>query len=178
MNRSKLVLSTLALAFLVGGTAASAQSTELDTACLVALDACSANCNDLAEPGLSRSCLSRCDAAATTCFGDPAPTLSSERYLAHWGDALVLTKSAPACNDTTPCPAEYGSCGSWSGFYDCGDPYCGVSSLCKICDEWGQCTAGGPATKQNRERYRVCFNQQMQSCTEYQRGIQTLGCGC
>lgn len=32
--------------------------------------------------------------------------------------------------------------------------------------------------KQRRERYRVCFNQQMEACTEYQHAVSTLSCGC
>ena len=32
--------------------------------------------------------------------------------------------------------------------------------------------------KQRRERFRVCFNAIGQSCTEWQRTMITLGCGC
>lgn len=179
MTRPTLALTLiLGLAFLaLGGASAAAQTAELDEACLVALDACSANCNDLGDEVNTASCLSRCERAASVCFGDAEPTLSADEYLAFWGENVLLTKAA-ACNSTTPCPPEYGACTGWSGFSDCGDPFCGISTLCKICDEWGQCTAGGPATKQNRERFRVCFNAQMQGCTEYQRASQTLHCGC
>lgn len=179
MKRAPLILALLTtLTFPLAVSAAPQdESGVLDGACMAALDLCSVNCTALGDGVEALSCVTRCNQAAALCLGDEEPTLSSEEYLAHWGDALVL-KSSPTCNDTTPCPPEYGSCGSWSGFYDCGDPFCGISTLCKRCDEWGQCTAGGPAMKQNRERYRVCFNAQMQGCTEYQRGVQTLGCGC
>jgi hypothetical protein len=179
MNRPTLAFTLiLGLAFLALGSApAQAQAAELDGACLVALDACSASCNDLGDEVSSASCLSRCNTAVTPCLGDEEPTLSSEAYLTAWGENPLSTKAA-ACHDLTPCPPEYGSCGSWSAFEDCGDPHCGPSTLCKICDEWGQCTAAGPATKQSVERYRVCFNAQMQGCTEYQRASQTLYCGC
>lgn len=178
MRRSSLVptLMTALPCLLLMGAAAQAQSTELDGACIAALDVCSASCNDLGDRAQTVGCLSRCNQAASTCLGDEEPTLSSVDYLAHWSDGLVFEMSG-ACHDTTPCPPEYGSCGSWSTFEDCGDPFCGVSTLCGECDEW-RCEAGGPATKQNRERFRVCFNQQQQGCTEYQRAVSTLGCGC
>lgn len=179
MNRPTLVLTLITgLAFLALGSApATAQAAELDEACLVALDACSANCNELGDEVNTASCLSRCDRAATVCFGDEEATLSADAYLAYWGENVLLTKAA-ACNDTTPCPPEYDACTNWSSFSDCGDPFCGPSTLCKRCDEWGQCLVAGPATKQNRERYRVCFTPQMQGCTEYQRSSLTLYCGC
>lgn len=179
MHRPTLALTLITgFALLTLGSApASAQATVLEEACLVGLDTCSLNCNEIGDPASAATCRTRCEKAATTCFGDEQPTLSSEQYLAYWGDNVLATK-ASACHDTTPCPSEYGSCGSWSTFSDCGDPFCGISTACKICDEWGQCTAGGPALTQYRERYRVCFNAQMEGCTEYQRVTQSLGCGC
>ena len=175
-------LKTLALTLITGmaclvfgSAAAPAQPAVLAEACLVALDACSVSCHEIGDPQLSAGCLARCDLAAATCFDDEEVTLSSEDYLGKRTSGL-FTKAA-ACHDTTPCPAEYGSCGSWSGFSDCGDPICGPSSLCQTCNEWGQCLLG-PATKQRRERFRVCFNQQMEGCTEYQWATQTLSCGC
>lgn len=179
MRRLSLILALLTTLTFPLVVSASPQdgSAVLVESCVAALDVCSVTCNDLGDGEKTKSCLTRCDQAAATCFGDEEVTLSSEEYLAHWGDALVFAHSG-ACHDTTPCPPEYGSCGSWSGFSDCGDPFCGPSTLCKICDEWGQCTAGGPATKQSRERFRVCFNQQMEGCTEYQRTSQVENCGC
>jgi len=178
MRRVPLILTLLITLTIPMGTSASAQDGPgvLDEACLAALDLCSVSCAELGDVTEALGCRSRCDAAATTCFGDEPATLSSEEYLAYWGNALTF--KAAACHSTTPCPTEYGSCGSWSGFSDCGDPFCGPSTLCKRCNEWGQCLAAGPATKQNRERFRVCFNAQQQGCTEYQRASQTLGCGC
>lgn len=179
MNRATLLpaLLTTLVFLLLAGAPAPAQTAVFDQACVAALDLCSATCNDLGVRAKTQSCLTRCNKAAATCFGDEEVTLSSEEYLAHWGDVVAFSHSG-ACHDTTPCPQEYGSCASWSQFEDCGDPFCGISTLCPECDEWGQCTAGGPAMKQNRERYRVCFNQQMEGCTEYQRTVQTLSCGC
>jgi hypothetical protein len=36
----------------------------------------------------------------------------------------------------------------------------------------------GAGQVQNAERYRVCFNAQGQSCTEYQLTNISIGCGC
>jgi hypothetical protein len=68
-------------------------------------------------------------------------------------------------------------CDNWSSFSDCGDEFCGAAFGCGECNE-GQCEAYGPAMRQLRERYRVCFNPQGQPCTEYQLTATTLGCGC
>ncbi|HEX6198850.1 MAG TPA: hypothetical protein VF150_01195, partial [Thermoanaerobaculia bacterium] len=145
MRRSSLLLTLMAAlpCLLLMGAAAHAQPEELDGACIVALDVCSSSCNDLDDRAQTVGCLSRCDKAASVCLGDEEPTLSSVEYLAHWSDGLVF-EAAGACHSTTPCPPEYGSCASWSTFQDCGDPFCGISTLCKECDEWGLCTAGGP----------------------------------
>jgi len=179
MKRATLsfVLITVLAIPLLGTAVARAQTLEIDQACAVALDVCFANCDGRADLAEASQCRIGCENSAATCLPDEAPTLSSEEYLAFQGQSSLFTKAA-ACHDTTPCPTEYGSCGTWSSFSDCGDEFCGISFACKICDEWGQCTAGGPALKQHRERYRVCFNQQMQGCTEYQRSTTTYGCGC
>jgi hypothetical protein len=178
MRESRLFLLLLAALMVSLGASASAQerSAALDDACLAALDVCSVDCTALDDGLQALTCLNRCDAAATICLGDDKATLSAEEYLAHQGYGLSF--KAAACHSLTPCPPEYGACTNWSSFSDCGDPHCGISTLCKECDEWGQCTAAGPAMKQDRERFRVCFDQQMQGCTEYQRTSSTLGCGC
>lgn len=145
--------------------------------CDLAQERCSVNCFGR-EDKLERSaCLIGCDNAAALCSCDEPVTLRSEDVVAAslWPDPVGF---AGACHSTTPCGSEYGSCASWSSYSNCGDPFCGVALGCGECNEWGQCEAGGPATKQNRERYRVCFNAQGQQCTEYQRTSINLGCGC
>jgi hypothetical protein len=177
MRRLSLILALLTTFPLVVSASPQDGSAVLAESCVAALNVCSVTCNDLGDRAKTQSCLTRCDRAAATCFGDEEATLSSEEYLAHWGDALVFAQSE-ACHDTTPCPPEFGSCGSWSDLYDCGDPQCSFSTLCQQCNEWDQCTIAGPMTSQVQERFRVCFNQQMQGCTEYQNFLQSLGCGC
>jgi hypothetical protein len=57
------------------------------------------------------------------------------------------------------------------------EPFCSSANHCgDECPEFGPCP--GPAIKQRQERFRVCFNALGQSCTEYQRTLLNLGCGC
>lgn len=152
--------------------------------CDTAQQRCSVNCFGLADSEIG-SCLVGCDNAAAICSCDEAVTLRSEDVVAKFAEAAKSAKSpwpdptasAAACHSTTPCGSGYSSCASWSTFIDCGDPYCGFAIGCGECSG-GQCEPGGPGTKQNLERYRVCFNSQGQQCTEYQRSSITLYCGC
>ena len=68
------------------------------------------------------------------------------------------------------------SSAGWSGYSDCGDPICGIYRWCGDCGDpfgcWDQ------ATRQRQERFRVCFNQFGQSCTEYQNVLVLVACGC
>ncbi len=142
---------------------------------------CTANCSALETQEVITTCLLACAKVAATCSCDEAVTLSSEDVV-NWGlaegpfDGIGLKA---ACHSTTPCPAEYGSCGSWSSYSDCGDPYCGIFKFCgdpPWCYEPDLCF--GPATRQRRERFRVCFNASAQSCTEYQQTNYPVSCGC
>lgn len=173
-TRLSFIVTVLFLLLSVG--AAQAQAVKCRP-CEVAHEKCSVNCLGREGDNEIRSCLIGCDNAAAFCSCDEPATLSAEDYVERFG-LQGVTAFAAACNPTTPCSSEYGACTNWSTFTDCGDPFCGPSTACRICDEWGQCTAAGPATKQNRERYRVCFNPQGVHCTEYQRSTATLGCGC
>lgn len=171
-------VSLLSLSLLLPSVgAAQVQPVPIEGFCAISYETCSANCVGLGDLEAISACSIGCDNAAALCTLDEEPTLSSEEYLVFSGQAEIFHKSG-ACHDTTACPAGYDSCASWSSYSDCGDQFCGFSTSCQVCDEWGQCRLGGPAQKQYRERYRVCFNAQAQSCTEYQRVAQTLGCGC
>jgi hypothetical protein len=145
----------------------------MSEACAVTQEQCTVDCLGRGERGEMVGCLMGCDNAAAQCARDEEPTLSSEWYVEQLGNVLA-TKSG-ACHDTTPCPAEYGSCGSWSGYSNCGDPYCGVYRFCGSCQEP---FCFGEATRQRQERYRVCFNAQQESCTEWQRISTVVTCGC
>lgn len=146
-------------------------------------DQCLVNCFGREDQSQMLGCLIGCDNAAAERVGDEEVTLSSEDYVAQWGNGGVT--AASACHSTAPCPAEYDSCASWSSYSNCGDPYCGIYRYC--CADLGptgpqpnipNCELFGDALRQYRERYRVCFNASGQSCTEYQRTSVVAGCGC
>lgn len=171
-----ILVAVLALLLVPAAFAQAQPQPAFSGACAAIQNRCSANCFGLADAQAVVPCLIGCDNAAATCTrGEDRVTLSSEEYLAQRGGNSLVTRAA-ACNPTTPCPPEYGSCASWSAYYDCGDPFCGVYGHCG--DPCGEPLCFGDATRQFRERYRVCFNQQAQPCTEYQRTSVVLGCGC
>jgi hypothetical protein len=142
-------------------------------ACALAAEGCYGKCFDLDDKSGMRTCLSKCDNVAATCTCDEAVTLRSEDLVPFaWPN---VTKAA--CHPITSCQPAYPSCASWSGYSDCDDPFCGFAPQCgDDCPEFGPCP--GPAMKQRRERFRVCFNEFGQSCTEWSRTMINLGCGC
>lgn len=150
--------------------------------CEIAQERCSVNCLGL-ENNKMGACLIGCDNSAALCSCDEPATLNSEDFVERFGATFksglkVATELSEVCHPTTACGSQYGSCANWSTYSYCGDPFCGIALGCGECDEWGQCEAGGPATKHYRERYRVCFNTLGQPCTEYQRSTTTGSCGC
>jgi hypothetical protein len=140
---------------------------------------CSANCFGLDREQIG-GCLIACDNEAATCSCDEAVTLSSEAFLAKSGSGSgprVITAFADACHSTVPCGTEYGSCAGWSSYVDCDEPRCAFHVQgCGPCGPEDPCF--GPGLRQNLERYRVCFNEQQQGCTEYQRTSWIVGCDC
>ena len=152
--------------------------------CDVAQERCSANCFGLEEKAESVTCLIACDNAAATCSCAEEVTLRSEDVVANnWlrvAEPSRLIAESSACHSTTPCGSAYPSCASWSGYFDCGDPYCGINRWCGDVETCPDPEFGcwGPALRQWRERFRVCFNAIGWWCTEYQRTSHTLGCGC
>jgi hypothetical protein len=145
--------------------------------CALAHKKCSATCFSLAEKGGMGDCLVACDNATATCTCDQSVTLRSEDLVSwEWPG----TTKAAACHGSVSCQPNYPSCASWSTYTDCGDPYCGATRGCGECncDEWGHCICGpGPAWRQSRERFRVCFDSLGNSCTEWQTYL-TATCGC
>ena len=141
--------------------------------CAFAHQRCSATCFSLAEKGGVGECLMACDNAAATCTCDQAVSLQSEDLVSwDWPD----TAKAAACHGTVSCQPNYPSCAGWSGYSDCGDPQCGIYRWCGNCGDPFGCW--DPATRQPRERFRVCFNQSGQSCTEWQGTLVLVACGC
>lgn len=81
---------------------------------------------------------------------------------------------AAACNWGATCGSEYGSCGSWSGTYECDAPTCTMHHWCGEPEG----PMSGPGMVQPVERYRVCFNSSGQSCTQYEHFWVLQSCGC
>jgi hypothetical protein len=145
--------------------------------CLVAQKRCSVDCFGRADKSSLTACLIDCDNAAATCSCDEQVSLRSEDVAASFPWLAKVATKADACHSTTPCGSAYPSCASWSGYSDCDAPFCGIYRWCPDdCAEDFGCW--GPALKQRQERFRVCFNAQGQSCTEYSSTQITLGCGC
>ena len=141
--------------------------------CALAHKHCSASCFGLAEKGGMGECLMSCDNTAATCTCDQAVSLRSED-LVSWD--LPGGAKADACHGTVSCQPGYPSCAGWSGYSDCGDPQCGIYRWCGNCGDPFGCW--DPATRQPRERFRVCFNQFGQSCTEWEGTLVLVACGC
>lgn len=83
------------------------------------------------------------------------------------------------CQAASTCPAEYGSCSSWSASTLC-DQTCGGIGFCICRPVWSEECQGVPAEPKGRDSYnsfRVCFNASGQSCTEWQQTSYTY-CGC
>ncbi len=140
-------------------------------ACNIAQTKCYSGCFGADDKAGMGTCLTACDNAAATCSCEERATLHSEDLLPR-PDRFMKA----ACHSTTPCGSEFGSCASWSAYFDCDDPFCGFGAHCgEECPEIGPCP--GPALKQRQERYQVCFDQFGNQCTQYQRITLNLGCG-
>lgn len=129
---------------------------------------CFATCFANVDKGKMGACLTACNNAA-------AVTLRSED-LVQWG--LVSINKA-ACHESVSCQPNYPSCASWSSYSTCGDPFCEFQFACgeRICYEGGICVPqGGPARHEPYERFRVCFDQFGNSCTEWYR-LNIYSCG-
>lgn len=92
---------------------------------------------------------------------------------------------ASLCPTANTCPAEYGSCSSWSQATTCSDAACG-SDTCttRKCVDWEKphCLeweiTSVPARWDSSWSYRVCFNQAGSACTEYTIWSRIKTCGC
>ena len=178
-----LLLATLGLLVLPGLAAAgervSSQSAAAVlppqaqcAACISAHERCSATCLGRGEAGLG-ACLTACDNAGALCSCDDAVTLRSEDVVA-MRPALAESLTS-TCHSTTSCQPAYPSCASWSSYSLC-DEYCGIGNRCNIgCPNLNNCP--GPATIDRTERFRVCFDQFGNSCTEWQVTTLTF-CRC
>lgn len=133
--------------------------------CAFAHRHCSAACFSLAEKGGMGKCLTQCDNAAATCTCDQTVTLRSEDLVSHeW-----LSQNKAACNEPVSCQPDYASCAGWSPYSVCGDSFCRNRIGCsQECDGPYCWPTSGPILIESWERYRVCFDQFGNSCTEWQ----------
>lgn len=143
-------------------------------ACVSAQKRCSATCFGLdGEMGLG-ACLTACDNAAALCSCEDGVTLRSEDVVT--ARPGLIESLTTACHSTTSCQPAYPSCASWSSYSSCDAPFCGTGNRCGLgCPNPGFCP--GPATIDRLERFRVCFDQFGNSCTEWQVTTLTV-CGC
>lgn len=82
--------------------------------------------------------------------------------------------AAPACQSASTCP-DPKSCGSWSGYFDCEEPFCDLDPFCGA--KVGQEEA--PATFQLRQQFRDCILLDGSPCREYSNLIAVRRrCGC
>ena len=134
--------------------------------CTAVYQRCAATCFGRDDKSGMGACLTGCDNIAATCSCDEVGALRSEDLVAfEWPSAAKA-----ACHGTVSCQPNYPSCASWSGYAACDTPYCGTGIHCGecTCDEF-RCWCGpGPALKEKEERFRVCFDQYGNSCTEWQ----------
>jgi hypothetical protein len=85
------------------------------------------------------------------------------------------------CQAPKTCAPQYGSCGSWSAYSQCSfqcnsDPWCSCGP--DIPDQ-PPCEPNPYDTSAlvSYNSFRVCFNAQGQSCTEWRRAFSSY-CGC
>jgi hypothetical protein len=127
----------------------------------------------LALPGLAAAG-ERGGSVAVLAGGIPAQTAALRSDLVPSWARPSATKAA--CHGNVSCQPNYPSCASWSGYSDCGDPICGIYRWCGNCGDPFGCW--DDATRQQRERFRVCFDQLGNSCTEWQTTLVLTACGC
>lgn len=143
--------------------------------CALAHQKCSATCFADVDKGQMSACLTACNNAAAICTCDGAVTLRSEDLVQR--GLVSITKAA--CHGWVSCQPDYPSCAGWSSYSACGDPYCEDQHGCGDCNcDFGICVCEwAPARFVPNERFRVCFNQFGNSCTEWQ-GLVIYTCGC
>lgn len=123
---------------------------------------------------------------------EAAPPEAEERVIAPtpemldaalFGDPADMAAAIPlsGCQAPSTCPSQYGSCSGWSGWSQCSfacnsNPWCGCGP--EHPDE-PPCEPNPYETSAlvGSNSFRVCFNSQGQSCTEWKRGFSSY-CGC
>jgi len=150
--------------------------------CAGAQQQCFATCFAETDKGLMSACLTACNNAAATCTCDGTLALRSEEFVQR---GLVTFTESATCNPVVSCQPDYPSCGTWSSYSGCGEPWCDVEEDCPDCSRcendppgFPECLCDpGPAHHEIFERFRVCFNEFLEGCVEWQRTIGYM-CGC
>jgi hypothetical protein len=107
----------------------------------------------------------------------PSPELL-KAALTNDPDAMreAVAATASTCQAASTCPAQFGSCGTWSTPSLCSET-CGTP-LC-ICRPIKDCEGEPPEPRgtDTFNSYRVCFDPNHNACTEWSSTTSTF-CGC
>lgn len=141
--------------------------------CGLAFQECFASCFADARKGRTGACLTACDKAAAICTCDEVAAVRSED-LVKWG--VVSLNQEASCHGWISCQPNYPSCAGWSNWSSCGGMECLMGPFCVECTE-ESCPTEAPYMSAPQERFRVCFDQFSNPCTEWQI-IDYPGCGC
>ncbi len=133
--------------------------------CALAFEKCFADCFTDGAKGTTPACVKACRKAAAVCRCDEAVTLRSED-LVKWG--LVSMTKQEACHGWVSCQPNYPACTGWSGTSACGTPHCDSGPYCVECTEESCPVEEAPYVHAPIERFRVCFDQFANPCTEWQ----------
>lgn len=141
--------------------------------CALAFQECFAGCFADARKGRTGTCLTACDKAAATCTCGEVGALRSEDLVKRWGETMDEEAS---CHGWISCQPTYSSCASWSNWSSCGEVECLMGPFCVECTE-ESCPNEAPYVSAPVERFRVCFDQFSNPCTEWQI-VNYPSCGC
>jgi len=88
----------------------------------------------------------------------------------------AATATLTSCQASSTCPAQFGSCGSWSTPSLCSQT-CGAP-LCRCKPVWA-CDGEPPEPRgtDTFNSFRVCFDANQNACTEWSSTTNTF-CGC
>lgn len=112
-------------------------------------------------------------------FSAPTPEMLAAALTGDPDRMAAAIPLAAACHAPSTCPAQFGSCGTWSSFSSCGSsfctggcvrpPKCSPSNLnCEFSQQFGRTS----------ESFQVCFDAARNGCTQWRNQTAVTGCGC